>query len=138
MSHSASRISLRLGLVSLALLSAAPALAWDAKIPASVANAMAQSSDYSQRLAEYQQARAEFEQDAEAYWNAVSEKRKIRIAKRRDRAAIALNDYVLQQPPVYAGPPRPRDPNPTEPDGVARPRKPLPTASDFLQADVDQ
>lgn len=135
-----SKTSSCLKLIPLALLCVAPpALAWDAPpaFPPTVANAMAQASDYSQRLAEYQQARAEFEQDAEAYWNAVSEKRKMRIAKRRERVAIALNDYVLQQPPVYSGPPRPRDPNPTEPDGVARPRKPLPVAADFLKAAAD-
>ena len=134
MSYSA----IRLSLTSIALLCAVPAVAsndlWDAKIPATVANAMAQSGDYAQRLADYQQARAAFDQDAEAYWNAVSERRRTRIAKRRDRVAISVNDYVLQQPPLYEGPPRPRDPNPAEPDGVARPRKPLPVAADFLRA----
>ena len=131
MSHSA----LRLSLVSLALLAAAPATAWDAgRLPDNVANAMAQSGDYAQRLAEYQRARAAFDEDAEAYWSAVSEKRRARIAKRRDRVAISVNDYVLQQPPLYEGPPRPRDPNPVEPDGVTRPRKPLPVAADFLRA----
>ena len=134
MSYSA----IRLSLTSIALLCAVPAVAsndlWDAKIPATVANAMAQSGDYAQRLADYQQARAAFDQDAEAYWNAVSERRRTRIAKRRDRVAISVNDYVLQQPPLYEGPPRPRDPNPVEPDGVARPRKPLPVAADFLRA----
>ena len=129
---------IHLSLLSIALLSAVPAVAsddlWDAKIPATLANAMAQSGDYAQRLADYQQARAAFDQDAEAYWNAVSERRRTRIAKRRDRVAISVNDYVLQQPPLYEGPPRPRDPNPVEPDGVARPRKPLPVAADFLRA----
>ena len=134
MSHSV----IRLSLVSLALLSAAPAYAWDAKIPDNVANAMAQSGDYAQRLAEYQQARAAFDQDAEAYWNAVSEKRRTRIAKRRDRVAISVHDYVLEQPPLYEGPPRPRDPNPPEADGVARPRKPLPVAADFLRAAAEE
>ncbi len=135
MSHSI----IRLGFVSFALLSAAPAFAWDARaLPDTVANAMAQSSDYSQRLAEYQQARAAFDEDAEAYWSAVSEKRRMRIAKRRERVAISVNDYVLEQPPLYAGPPRPRDPNPVEPDGVARPRKPLPVMADFLRAASEQ
>ncbi|MDB5485132.1 MAG: hypothetical protein JWR29_1036 [Tardiphaga sp.] len=134
MSHSA----FRLGLISLALLAAAPAAAWDVNIPDNVANAMAQGSDYSQRLAEYQRARAAFDEDAEAYWSAVSEKRRARIAKRRDRVAISVNDYVLQQPPLYEGPPRPRDPNPAEPDGVTRPRKPLPVAADFLRAAAEE
>ena len=142
MSHSASRSAswsaLRLSLASLALLASAPASAWDPVIPDRIANAMAQGSDYAQRMAEYQQARAAFDEDAEAYWSAVSEKRRIRIAKRRDRVAISASDYVLQQPPLYNGPPRPRDPNPVEPDGVTRPRKPLPVAADFLAAARDQ
>jgi hypothetical protein len=130
-----SQFIIRSSILCAALLCGGSAVAWDATtLPPAVANARAQSSDYSQRLAEYQQARAAFDEEAEAYWTAVSEKRRARIAKRRERVAISLNDYVLQQPPLYDGPPKPRDPNPVEPDGVARPRKPLPVAADFLRA----
>ena len=43
---------------------------------------------------------------AEAYWDAVADKRRLRNAKRRTHRPIALADYVLTQPPVYSGPPR--------------------------------
>src|SRR5512140_1931195 len=89
------------GYLALALLLAAPpARAIDA---ATTAGAMAQAAspqaiaEYRRKLREYQEARAEFEQQAGAYWNAISEKRKGRNAKRRERQAIALDDYVLTQ-----------------------------------------
>ncbi|MGH6666187.1 MAG: hypothetical protein ACREB2_15000 [Pseudolabrys sp.] len=89
---------------------------------------------YRARLADYQQAREAYEQDANAYWNAVSEKRKLRNAKRRSHEAIALADYVLTQPPVYAGPPRPLSPLPPPPPPPVPPRPEIPVAADFLQA----
>ena len=56
-----------------------------------------------------------------------------RNAKRRSNDAITLNDYVLTQPPIYTGPPRPpgyvpprRDPEP--------PVLPIPGIADFLAA----
>ena len=90
-------------------------------------------SDYQSRLADYTAARAAFDEDAGAYWSAVSEKRRIRNAKRRDRAQIVLDDYVLEQPPLYNGPKKPVDPS-AEP----RERQPLPLAGDFLNAAATQ
>ena len=52
--------------------------------------------------------------EAGAYWSSISEKRHGRNAKRRDRQTIALDDYVLTQPPVYSGPKRPVNPEPEE------------------------
>jgi hypothetical protein len=129
-------LGLELGLVALALPAGAPlALAMDA-LPASTADAMAQAAspqaiaEYRRKLKEYQAARAAFEQDAEPYWTSIAEKRRGRNAKRRDRQAITLDDYVLTQPPLYDGPKRPIDPEPQD-----RPeRKPLPVVADFLQA----
>ncbi len=46
-----------------------------------------------------------------AYWNSIAEKRRSRIAKRARGEPILIEDYVLEQPPVYTGPPRPRDPS---------------------------
>ena len=123
-------------LVALALPAGAPpALAMDA-LPASTADAMAQAAspqaiaEYRRKLKEYQAARAAFEQEAEPYWSAIAEKRRGRNAKRRERQAITLDDYVLTQPPLYDGPKRPIDPEPQD-----RPeRKPLPVVADFLQA----
>ncbi|WP_315837877.1 hypothetical protein [Bradyrhizobium prioriisuperbiae] len=92
-------------------------------------------AEYKRRLEEYKAARAEFEVDASAYWTAITEKRRTRNAKRRDRLEIAADDYVLAQPPVYTGPKRPVNPEPEpEPDKGTRPPKYIPVVSDFLKA----
>src|ERR1700730_3535050 len=111
----------RPGCFALALLLMAPqALAMGAAAsPAATADAMAQAAspqaiaEYRRKLREYQEARAAFEQEASAYWNSIAEKRRGRHAKRRDRLPIGLDDYVLTQPPVYSGPKRPVDPQPS-------------------------
>ena len=71
-----------------------------------------------------------------AYWDAISDKRRTRNAKRRDHTAITLDDYVLTQPPVYTGPPRPVDPYaPTAPP----PERPeIPVVADFLKNAAEQ
>ena len=131
------------GLVTLALLAGAPAMAVEASVlPPSTADAMAQAAspqaiaEYRRKLKEYEQARAAFEAEAAAYWSAVSEKRKGRNAKRRERQTIALDDYVLTQPPVYSGPKRPVSPEPEE-EKPPRERKPIPVVADFLKAAAD-
>ena len=113
------------------LLMAPPALAIDAvTVPAATADAMAQAAspqaiaEYRRKLGEYQEARAAFEQETSGYWNSIAEKRRGRNAKRRERQTIALDDYVLTQPPVYAGPKRPVDPSPT-PSEPPEPRVPF-------------
>src|SRR5712664_3908642 len=133
------------GYLALALLLIAPqAVAMDATaLPRAAAGAMAQAAspqaiaEYRRKLREYQEARAAFEQEASAYWNSIAEKRRGRNAKRRDRQAIALDDYVLTQPPVYAGPKRPVDPSPSEPDETPRPRKHIPVVADLLKAALE-
>ena len=103
------------GYIASALLVSAPqAGATDAAAPPlGVGEAFAQAAspqaiaEYRLKLAEYQQARAAFEDEANAYWNAIAEKRRGRNAKRREHQPIALDDYVLTQPPVYSGPKRP-------------------------------
>src|SRR3954468_1977037 len=112
----------------LALLITPPALAIDcAVIPAAFAQAPSPQAvaEYKRKLQEYLEARAAFEQEARAYWSSISEKRRGRNAKRRDRQAITLDDYVLMQPPVYDGPKRPVDPSP-EPERPPRERKTIP------------
>ena len=132
------------GFVALALFAGAPAMAMDADVlPPSTADAMAQAAspqaiaEYRRKLKEYQEARAGFEEEAGAYWGAISEKRKGRNAKRRERQTIALDDYVLTQPPVYSGPKRPVNPEPEE-EKPPRERKPLPVVADFLKAAAEQ
>ena len=88
---------------------------------------------------QYQEARAAFEQEAGAYWNAIAEKRRGRNAKRRDHQPIALDDYVLTQPPVYTGPKRPVNPAPEpEPERKPREHKAIPVVADLLQAAAEQ
>jgi hypothetical protein len=133
--------------LALALLLIAPqAAAMDAgALPAATADAMAQAvspqaiAEYRRKLREYQEARAAFEQEASAYWSSIAEKRRGRNAKRRERQTIALDDYVLTQPPVYSGPKRPVDPSPT-PSEPAEPRerKYIPVVADLLKATAEQ
>src|SRR3954452_2590756 len=128
--------------LALALLLAAPqAFAMDATaIPAATANAFAQAAspqaiaEYKRKLQEYQEARAAFEQEAGAYWGSISEKRRGRNAKRRDRQPITLDDYVLTQPPVYEGPKRRVEPSPEPDQRPPRERKPIPVVADLLKA----
>ena len=130
---------------TLALLLIAPqAAAMDkAVLPAATADAMAQGAspqaiaEYRRKLREYQEARAAFEQEAGAYWGSISEKRRGRNAKRRERQAIGLDDYVLTHPPVYTGPKRPVDPQP-EPEEKPRERKAIPVVADLVKAAVEQ
>jgi hypothetical protein len=127
--------------LALALLLIAPrAFAMDTTaIPATTANAYAQAAspqaiaEYKRRLKEYLEARAAFDEEAGAYWSSISEKRRGRNAKRRDRQQITLDDYVLTQPPLYDGPKRPVDPSPSEPDDRP-PRKTIPVVADLLKA----
>ncbi|WP_027579365.1 hypothetical protein [Bradyrhizobium sp. Ai1a-2] len=133
------------GLVALALFASAPeAVAVEAAaLSASTADARAQAAtpqaiaEYRRKLREYQEARTAFEEDAGAYWSAIAEKRRTRNAKRRERQPIALDDYVLDQPPVYTGPKRPVNPEPEE-EEPSRPRKAIPVVADFLKAAAEQ
>jgi hypothetical protein len=131
------------GSLALALLLIAPqAAAVDAAtLPATTAGAMAQAAspqaiaEYRRKLKEYLEARATFDQEAGAYWNSIAEKRRGRNAKRRERQTIALDDYVLTQPPVYAGPRRPVNPSPeAEEPREPRERKRIPLVADLLKA----
>jgi hypothetical protein len=89
---------------------------------------------YRRQLAEWERVHGPYARVADAYWEAVADKRRIRNAKRRAREAVALADYVLTQPPVYSGPPRPLDPSaPTPPE-----QAPIPVVADFLKAAADQ
>jgi hypothetical protein len=130
---------------ALALLLIAPQALATEPLPAATAEAMAQAAspqaiaEYRRKLKEYLAARAAFEEDAGAYWNAIAEKRRGRNAKRREHQAIALDDYVLTQPPVYSGPKRPVNPQPEaeEPHQPRRERKYIPVVDDLLKAAAD-
>jgi hypothetical protein len=68
---------------------------------------VAQAISDDHRLDEYARARQKFDDDSSRYWKLIIEKRRIRIAKRSNNQAVEIADYVLTQPPVYIGPPKP-------------------------------
>ena len=138
-------IRLGTGLFALALsMSALSAQAIDSVAsPASSAMAQAASpyaiAEYRRLMQQYQEVHGAFEEEASAYWNAITEKRRGRNAKRREHLAITLDDYVLTQPPVYTGPKRPVNPEPEErPERPPRQYKPIPVVGDLLQAANEQ
>ena len=112
------------------LAAAPPAVAIEPGTPSgSNADAMAQAvspqaiAEYRRKLKEYLEVRAAFDEEAGAYWGSISEKRRGRNAKRRERQPITLDDYVLTQPPVYTGPKRPVNPQPEEEEKPRRKSK---------------
>ncbi len=101
--------------------------------------AAAPTTEYQRKLATYKQARQKFDDEASVYWNAVAQKRRLRNAKRRDHQDVLIDDYVLTQPPLYAGPPPPRLPAQAgdNKEGEAPetpPRKYIPVVADFLKS----
>src|SRR4051812_46217653 len=96
------------------------------------------STEYAVKLAEYEAAQARFQDEARAYWNLIGEKRRGRIVKRQAGTPLQADDYVLTQPPVYEGPPKPR--NPAAPPGEEeRPsRAQIPVVADFVRHAQEQ
>src|ERR1019366_10173259 len=79
-----------------------------------------------------------YEDAAQHYWGSVSGKRQLRNAKRRNGETIVADHYVLAQPPVYPGPPKPIDPAP-EPEQIPPvTRPPVPVVADFLKNALEQ
>jgi len=95
-------------------------------------------AEYRRKLAEYAAARQDFEEKTNAYWSSIAEKRRLRNSKRRNNEAILLTDYVLTQPPVYAGPPRPIDPSAPKQEPPPIARKYVPVVADFLRSAAEQ
>jgi hypothetical protein len=97
---------------------------------------------YRRQLEAYTTAREAFDDASTAYWTTIAEKRNIRNAKRRAGQQVLLEDYVLTQPPVYAGPPKPVNPSAppeTAPSGnKVSPYNFVPVVTDFLQAAAEQ
>lgn len=90
------------------------------------------TTDHRRRLRDYTLAWQSFESQATAYWNEITEKRRTRQIKRRNGQGITLDDYVLTQPPVYGGPPRPFDPGVPDRQPIARDTKYVPTIPEML------
>jgi hypothetical protein len=90
-------------------------------------------ADYRRKLEAYTAARRKYEGEAEAYWNSIADKRRLRNAKRHGNKEILIEDYVLTQPPVYSGPPKPVDPS-APAENEPPPRAYVPVVADFLQS----
>jgi len=97
------------------------------KVTAATAN-----DDYQRRLEAYLRAQQEFETVAGPYWTSIADKRRGRIAKRRANETVAVEDYVLSQPPIYGGPPQPVDPSTPPPA-----KKDIPVVADFVKSALD-
>jgi hypothetical protein len=87
---------------------------------------------YHRALADYLAARASYAAADATYWRTIAEKRRRRFAKRASHEQISIDDYVLAQPPVYRGPPKPHDPS--KPREEAPPPPYVPVVADFLAA----
>ena len=59
------------------------------------------------------------------------------LAKRRDKQDIVIDDYVLTQPPVYAGPRQAGRSVRNAGRHARRPRRYIPVVADFLQSAAD-
>jgi hypothetical protein len=113
----------------------APYAAAQDRPPAATPSALAVAK-YRQELEAYLQARDAYQAAAKTYWSSITEKRRSRNGKRARGAALSIDDYVLDQPPVYSGPPKPRDPSkPSEPP---QPPPYVPVVADFLAAAVNE
>jgi hypothetical protein len=130
MRHRLKRRSPACLLIAAALAMAAPSLAQDG--PADFTGAAGNRA----AIEAYIHARSAYEDEAQAYWQQIADKRRTRFAKRRAKEPISLDDYVLTQPPVYTGPPRPPGyiPPPREPGPPER----IPVTADFLKAAAEQ
>jgi hypothetical protein len=83
---------------------------------------------YRNKLAEYNKAWDAYEKVAGPYWRAVTDKRSARRAKRAHGGTITAADYELRQPPIYNGPPKPKNPE----EEKKPPPRAIPIVEDFL------
>ena len=90
-----------------------------------------QSIPQGQRVEEYVRARQKFDDDSSRYWRVVIEKRRTRIAKRRNNETVQIDDYVLTQPPAYIGPPKPAN---LPPASGPTPPVYVPVVADFVKS----
>jgi hypothetical protein len=93
-------------------------------------------AEYRRALEAYNKIHDAYVAAASAYWSAIADKRKARFAKRVRNESLVIDDYVLTQPPVYTGPPKPVDPS--APKVETPPSPPVPVVADFLNAAVQE
>jgi hypothetical protein len=83
---------------------------------------------YRTKLAAYEKARVIHDRRTRPYWRTVVDKRTRRRRKRAKRHRVTLKDYVLTQPALYSGPPKPVDPQAKRGAGRG-----FPVVADFLR-----
>ena len=93
-------------------------------------------AEYRRALEAYNKIHDAYVAAASAYWSAIADKRKARFAKRARNESLVIDDYVLTQPPVYTGPPKPVDPS--APKVETPPAPPVPVVADFLNAAMQE
>jgi len=125
------RCLLAAGLIVASAAFGAPAAAQSSQPPAGPVNLGAAMAQYHSPLEAYNQFHDAYAAAASAYWREIAAKRQLRNAKRARGEALSLDDYVLTQPPVYSGPPKPR--NPLKPEAPPQ-RVYVPVVADFLSA----
>jgi hypothetical protein len=93
-------------------------------------------AEYRRALEKYNEIHGAYVAAATAYWSAIADKRKTRFARRARNEPLVIDDYVLTQPPVYTGPPKPVDPS--APRTERPPAPPVPVVADFLNAAIQE
>jgi len=125
------------GAIALALMVALRSVAFADDSPDAKAGVSAAvMAEYRRLLEAYHQAYDPYVAAASAYWSLIADKRRLRLAKRAAHEPVGLDDYVLTQPPVYSGPPKPVDPStpPVQPQAAPS----VPVVLDFLRAAHDE
>jgi hypothetical protein len=118
-------------LLGISILWSQPLIAEQALSPAELASAMER---YQKDLAEYTQAQQVYTAATTSYWKSINAKRQLRNAKRANNVQVVIDDYVLNQPPVYSGPPKPINPAPPSQQAPPTPVIYVPVVADFLAA----
>jgi hypothetical protein len=104
--------------------------------PAKPAVSAAAMAEYRRALEKYNEIHGAYVAAASAYWSKIADKRKTRLAKRARGEPLVIDDYVLTQPPVYTGPPKPVDPSAPKEEKPSPP--PVPVVADFLNAAMQE
>jgi hypothetical protein len=111
-----------------------PARIATAAAPYSEADLAKLTPEQQERLTSYLEARAAFNEKAEAYWGEIKRMRAGRQKKRAAGEDIDADDYVLSFPPAYSGPHEPVDIiKLLQPPKAVDPPKPIPVVADFLK-----
>jgi hypothetical protein len=97
---------------------------------------LAAGADRRSKIAQYVRARGAYETEAGAYWQLIADKRRARMQKLRNGEPMEIADYVLSQPPLYSGPPRP--PGYVPPRDPKKPRFRIPTVGEFIRHAAEQ